>query len=256
MKQEKIIFKNSKGQKLVGILYKPDNIETFPIAIFCHGYKGSRKNSSKIMPIANKLIAKNVGLFAFDFSGSGESEGKFEDKTITQSIDDLNSCIKLFKKPSRKIAVIGSSLGGLTALHTCLKNKLINGLVLISPTSHFPNKLKDEFAKPEKWKIKGYAYTYSKRLGKLKINYSFYEDGLNYQNFSVYKNIKIPVRIIQGDLDESIPLVNTKKLLNNLSNGKLLLINGVDHQYTNMKGHKKMTDLVSNFTLRILKCQT
>ena len=83
MEKTKIFFKNSIGQKLTGVLYKPENKKDFPIAIFCHGYK-STKESNKAKAISEKLTKKGIGIFAFDFSGNGESEGEFKKTTITQ----------------------------------------------------------------------------------------------------------------------------------------------------------------------------
>ena len=89
-----------------------------------------------------------------------------------------------------KIGVIGSSLGGLVSLQQTAKDKRIKVLVLASPVSFFPHTSRRKEFSPEgvkEWKEKGYTFTESGRFGKLKLNYSYYEDGLKYGDYSVYE---------------------------------------------------------------------
>jgi len=229
--EERITIKNNQNQSLVGILYKPLK-ETSSVAIFCHGYR-SDKSSSKVKPLAEKLNKGGIALFAFDFSGSGESDGKFEDTTITQYIFDLKCVIDYFSKITDKIALIGSSLGGLVVLNEVLKDKRAKAVVLLSPLSLFPSKNQEyNESRVKEWKQKGYSYTHSSRKGNMKINYSYYEDGLKYSQNSFYKQIKIPLLIIHGTADESVPFENSKRLNQIIKNSTLLPLKGADHRYT------------------------
>ncbi len=254
MKQEKIVFQNSNKQKLVGILYSSDPKEKSPIVIFCHGYR-STKESSKIEPLAKNLVSNKISLFAFDFSGSGESEGKFEDITITQYIDDLKCVIDYLSKFTNKIAVIGSSLGGIVTLQEAAKDKRVKIIILLSPVSSFPYKGTDEFSSVnlKKWKEEGYTFTQSNKFGKLKINYSFYEDGIKYRDYSVYESIKIPTLIIHGDEDPTVSIKDSKKLVEYLKNSELIIIKGADHSYTKEKDFNKMIKDITNFVIKGLK---
>ena len=251
MKQEKITLKNSKNQNLIGVLYKPENRERFPIAIFCHGYRSTKENI-KVKPIAENLVRAGAGLFAFDFSGMGESEGKFEDTTISQYIDDLKCAIDRISLTTVKISVIGSSLGGLIALQEAAKDKRIKSLALISPVSHFPWGNKEEFSDIGKWKDKGYAFTNSRRFGKLRINYSFYEDGLKYGDISKYKQIRIPVLIIHGTKDKAVPIKDSIAITKLIYNSKLIKIDGADHMYTKPKDFENMVNSAYKFITDVL----
>lgn len=247
MKQERITFKNSKGQKLVGILYSPGS-KNAPVAIFVHGYR-SDKTNSKAKTLSYILPSKGISLFSIDLSGRGESEGKFEDTTITQYIDDLKCAIDGISKYTDKIAVIGSSLGGLVSLQESIKDKRVNALVLLSPISHFPHKSSKDFTQEnvKKWKEKGYIYTHSDRFGEMKINYTYYEDGLRYGDYSVYNNIKIPVLIIHGTEDESVLIKDSEELIKHLKNAKLIPLRGADHRYTKEEDFNKVTQETSKF---------
>ncbi|MFH1591749.1 MAG: alpha/beta hydrolase [Candidatus Woesearchaeota archaeon] len=247
MKGEKISFR-SGGNKSVGVLYSSGSTEKFPIAIFCHGYRGT-KESSKVKPLAEKLISKGVGLFAFDFSGRGESEGKFEETTISQYIEDLASVINHLSKYTDKISVIGSSLGGLVTLQEAVGDKKIKLLVLLSPVSHFPWRSEKEFSEGglKEWKERGYTYMQSGRFGELKINYSFYEDGLKFGDYSVYESIDIPVLVIHGTEDESVPIDDSRKLVKYIQKSNLIELTGADHMYTGEKNFDRVVEETVRF---------
>lgn len=243
--KQKINFKNSKNQNLVGNLFLPDNKGKFPAAVFVHGYR-SDKNSIKAKRLSELLPEKGIAFFAIDMSGRGESEGRFEDTTVTQYIDDLKCAIDcllgLEQIESGKIAVIGNSLGGLVALQEAAKDKRTKFLVLISPVPYFPTKKTDEYS-PERvkeWKEKGYAFTKSKRLGKMKINYSFYEDGMKYRDYSVYENIEIPALIIHGTEDASVPISFSRELVKHLKNARLLVVESASHNYEKKEDFERM----------------
>lgn len=248
MKQEKIIFKNSEGQRLVGDLFFPEN-KILSIAIFVHGYTSDRKNS-KAKRLSELLPNKGIGLFSIDLSGRGDSEGKFEDTTLTQYIDDIKCAVDTISKYTDNIALIGSSLGGIVSLQEASKDKRVKALVLLSPVSVFPHKSKRSEFQPEglkKWKEKGHAFTDSGRFGKLKINYTYYEDGLKYGDYSIYRKINIPTLIIHGDADKSVPIEESKELIKYLKRSSFLTIKGADHGYTDKKDFEKMINETVKF---------
>jgi len=251
MIEEKLVLRNSKGQKIAGLLFKPD-LKEFPIVIFCHGYR-SDKNNSKVAALKNVLPWTGVGLFAFDFSGRGESDGKFEDTTISQYIDDLRCCIDFVSKLTKKIVVIGSSLGGLVSLQEVSGDKRVKVLVLFSPVSHFPWRNTKEFSDVKGWKSKGFAFTESKRCGKLRINYSFYEDGIKYGDYDIYKKIKIPTLIVHGNLDESVPFEDSEELKKYVKNSELLVLKDADHTYSGKADFDKVISETARFVVECLK---
>jgi alpha/beta superfamily hydrolase len=96
----KIYFKNKKGNKLCGVLVSPDN-KNHPIVILCHGFHSTKDNNTNTR-LKELLKDKSIATFRFDFFGHGESEGKFEDITVSQAVEDLLSAIDLLKKKGYK----------------------------------------------------------------------------------------------------------------------------------------------------------
>ncbi|EGR29360.1 hypothetical protein IMG5_157330, partial [Ichthyophthirius multifiliis] len=72
---------NMKNQQLQCSLFQPfqkqnpeELLELYDCVIYCHCNSGSRLEALPILPY---LIQKGLGLFCFDFSGSGISEGDY-----------------------------------------------------------------------------------------------------------------------------------------------------------------------------------
>ncbi len=93
---EKIYFLNSKGDKLCGILSNPRTNKNGPIMILCHGIPSSKDNFTSTH-LEKLLNEKNIATLRFDLFGNGESEGNFEEITISECIDDIMQAIRYIK---------------------------------------------------------------------------------------------------------------------------------------------------------------
>ena len=63
--QERIEFRNSRGQKLAGKMSVPHGKGPFPALVFAHG-RGSGKNAKKAVELSKRL-GDGVVCFSFDF---------------------------------------------------------------------------------------------------------------------------------------------------------------------------------------------
>jgi len=112
---EKMSFEHG-GLRLAGAWHEAGSAGA-PAAVISHGFAGS-KDSEKWTLVCEGLAAAGISSFRFDHSGIGESEGKFEDITLTGRATELESAAGFVRERFgvRGIALIGSSFGGLTAL--------------------------------------------------------------------------------------------------------------------------------------------
>ncbi len=230
---EKIFFKNSKGLKICGILEEP-NRQKGEVVILVHGYS-SNKNRSSVKLIAEELIRRNINSFRIDLDGCGESEGEFENQTITSTVDDISSAIKLIKKIGyKKIDLFGSSAGGLSVMATALKHPQINRIGLKAPVSDYPSQRLRKYGQKyvNDWKEKGYNFHECGDGRKLKVNFSFYEDSKKYVMYDKAQKITCPVLIIHGTEDQSVAIEDSRKIIRKFSNGKLIELKGADHKLT------------------------
>ncbi len=248
---EKVYFKNSKGDNLCGVLSNPTSSKEKAIIIVCHGFSTS-KDSRTYKRLEETLNSHQMSTFRFDFFGHGESEGRFEDITISEAVDDILNAISFLKnKGYSKIGLFGSSFGGIASIITASKTNDLFILALKSPVSNYQErdlavKTKEEL---KDWKEKGYKYYVSGDGRRLKLNYTFFEDFENNNGYEAAKEIKIPTLIVHGDKDESVPIEQSKKTANLIEDCKLEVVKGADHRYSNPKDFEKMLSLISGFLL-------
>jgi len=249
--QEKTYFTNSKGDKLCGILSNPTSKLNAPVIILCHGFTTSKDNftNTRLEQIFNR---KNIATFRFDFFGHGESEGNFENITISEAVDDILNAIKFLKnKGFSKFGLVGLSFGGTASIMTASKTDDLSVLALKSPVSNhleknFKKRTKEEI---ERWKSDGFIMHPIRKGKKKKLNYSFFEDFKNNNGYEAARKINIPVLIVHGDKDEIAPIEQSKKTADILEDCKLEIITGADHKYSKPSDFEKMLDLISKFVI-------
>eukprot|EP00201_Polytomella_parva_P000505 CAMPEP_0175073080 /NCGR_PEP_ID=MMETSP0052_2-20121109/20324_1 /TAXON_ID=51329 ORGANISM="Polytomella parva, Strain SAG 63-3" /NCGR_SAMPLE_ID=MMETSP0052_2 /ASSEMBLY_ACC=CAM_ASM_000194 /LENGTH=870 /DNA_ID=CAMNT_0016340771 /DNA_START=18 /DNA_END=2627 /DNA_ORIENTATION=- len=145
---------NKKGLKLVCSLFRPGTRsfdEPVPCVIYCHCNSGSRRDAEEAVWT---LIPLGVAVVAFDFSGSGLSEGQWVTLGANE-IDDLECVVNHLRRydtpppaflPEAPISILprvrvqsiglwGRSMGAVTALNYGSKDPSIAGLVLDSAFS-------------------------------------------------------------------------------------------------------------------------
>jgi uncharacterized protein len=244
--EEKLFFRNSKGNRLCGILSNPIRDKSNPIIICLHGF-ASNKNRPTYTTLSEELNKKNISSFRFDFFGHGESEGNFFDLTNSQAIDDTLQAIEFIRSLGyKKIGLVGSSFGGLAATIAASKTKDIYLLALKCPVStYFEFKdYKDKNIIAD-WKKTGYSIREGKKLG-----YSFYEDIKNNVAYDVAEKIIIPTIIVHGDADIEVPLSQSVRLSKIIPNCELKIIKGAGHYFKEGDSNRQLLDALTGFIVK------
>jgi len=245
---KKIFFNNSKGNKLCGILSNPASNNSTPIIILCHGLISSKDGSTNTQ-LETMLNKHTISTFRFDFMGRGESEGRFEETTISEAVDSILKAIEVLKNLGySRIGLVGNSFGGSASIMAASKTKDLFLLVLRSPIPNY--KERDTLQKSSKqlhdWKEKGII---SYGNSEYKIKYTFFEDFDHNNGYKVAKQVSIPTLIVHGDKDESAPIEQSKKISKLFPNCKLKIIRDADHRYSKPEQFQKVLDLISSFII-------
>lgn len=249
--EEKVYFQNSKGDKICGIIYNPSRKKEEPIVILCHGLSSS-KNNRTYPVLAERLGKYDISSFRFDFYGHGESEGEFENLTVSEAVDDILQAIKFLKsKGYKRIGLVGSSFGGIASIMAASRTNDLYLLALKSPVSDYLEVEQRRRQKKElaEWKRKGYFYYDSGDGRKLKLNYTFFEDFKKNSAYKMASKIRVPTLIVHGDEDEVVPFEQSVKISKLIPNCKLYLVKGAGHDYANPTHREEMLQEIANFII-------
>jgi len=123
---------------LRGTVYRPDESRR-PAVLFAHSFTGNRiENGFMFVKLARELASLGIASITFDFLGSGESDGSFNDMTVTGEIRDALAVHRwAHAQPwldRSRLGGLGFSLGGLviSCVHAQVKFK---ALTLLAPTT-------------------------------------------------------------------------------------------------------------------------
>jgi len=249
--KEKLFFKNSKGDKLCGILSNPTTEKGKPIIVLCHGFFRS-KDGNTYVGLERILNEKGISTFRFDFFGHGESGGKFEEVTTSEAVDDVLSAMKFLKESGyRKIGLMGSSFGGMASIMAASKVNDLYVLALKSPVSDYSSLIqaREDEHEVKEIKEKGFTYVTDLEGEKHKLNIAFFIDAQKADGYEAAKKIKIPTLIVHGNKDDAVPIEQSKKTASLMENCRLEVIEGADHGYSNDEHFDEMLDLISKFII-------
>ena len=128
-------FVNSRGQRLA-YEYLPG---TAPMVVFLSGY-ASDMTGSKAEYLARQCQEWGRAFLRLDYSGHGQSEGRFVDGTIGEWADDATQVIAHVN--ADPCVLVGSSMGGWIMLLVALAHReRVRGLVGIASAPDFTRDL-------------------------------------------------------------------------------------------------------------------
>src|SRR5579859_2973763 len=133
------------GQKVVGTLELPEGAAKPAVILLLHGFKGSR-NELQIPSLkvgiyaraADAWAAKGLASLRIDFRGGGDSDGSFEDTTISGQVKDALAAVEFLQTEKSidrtRIALVGWSQGGAVAATVAGRTKrLLRAIALWNP---------------------------------------------------------------------------------------------------------------------------
>jgi pimeloyl-ACP methyl ester carboxylesterase len=129
-----VIHVPSHGVNINGVVYQPTGAGPHPTVVICHGLPGNEKN----LDLAQALRRAGWNAVTFNYRGSWGSPGNFR---FIQNIEDAKAVLAYLRDPSnsaklavdtKRIAIVGHSMGGWVVAHTASADKGLIGAVLIS----------------------------------------------------------------------------------------------------------------------------
>lgn len=213
------------------------------LAFVMHGL-GSSKDSPRIQLIAQTFNEKGFTAVRFDTTNTfGESDGNYEDATITNYYEDLEDAIAWAKNQpwhQEPYILAGSSLGGIcVTLYAEAHPQEVRALAPIAPVISGALRIEASNRRDpgrfERWKAAGYEDEQSEKVPGLmkRLKYSHVEDSMQYDTLPGAKKLTMPVLLIVGSEDDITPPDHVQKLFDAIPAGKkeLHVIKGMGHAF-------------------------
>ena len=124
--------------KLSAIIQRPANKSKYPFVIICHGFTASKEHNL-LKNLADDLEKVGIASIRFDFNGHGQSEGRFQDMTVLNEIEDAKKVYEYVSKLPEvtSISIAGHSQGGVVTSMVAgqLGNDKIKAVALLAPAA-------------------------------------------------------------------------------------------------------------------------
>jgi hypothetical protein len=216
------------GKRIVGITERPDNPGKYPVILMFHGFSGDHIVSGFKFPrVSRLLVEQGFATVRFDFRGSGDSEGNFEDMSILTELSDALEVFGYIKKKdfyNHKLGIIGYSMGGAVASLFAPKVQDTNAVCLWSPAIFNKEVFQSGLM------IKKLSEQSFIDIGGLKISTVFAQDCEKTDAFEDLLKYRKKLRIIHGSKDESVDYTKVKNFcIQNSIN--FHQIENADHKY-------------------------
>jgi pimeloyl-ACP methyl ester carboxylesterase len=201
-----------------------------PTLLFLPGY-ASDMDGTKALALDAFAEERGLSMLRFDYSGTGSSEGEFEDGKLGGWLDEaLHLLDTLIEGP---VMLVGSSMGGWLALLMAKHRPgRVAALVGIAAAPDFTD-----------W---GYSDRETRNLreeGRIEqpnpygpepqvTTFGFWESGESLRLLHQPIAVECPVRLVHGDADNDVPVSVAVKTMRQLRSAdvQLLVVKGGDHR--------------------------
>lgn len=223
-------IRNRRGERLDYTVHHtpPDNGIPSRIVVIGHGVT-SNKDRPWLVALAEALAAHGVASLRFSFAGNGESEGRFDEATLTKEVGDLGSVIDALTGAGvARLAYIGHSMGGAIGVLRASRDSRIHCLVSLAGMIHVRDFMERQFGSLEPGR--------GLMLDKPGCvwNRALAEDAARIGSLtSQAAEVVVPWLLVHGDADELVPLADSEDACR-AAGGRpaLVALPGVDHRFT------------------------
>jgi len=254
--EEKPVSISMKRGFLAGTLtlpYRRSPAKGWPAVLMCHGFTGNRMEAHFMFVKASRqLAAHGIASLRFDFQGSGESSGRFEDMTIlTEVADALAAWEYLLNRPEtdpERQGIIGLSLGGgVTSLLTGglhAEERPPRCCALWSAVGDLAVIWEERFK--QLGMLKRALMRFPIAVGAFRIGERFFKEMKEAPRpvDAMAAAGDVPVLVIHGSKDEVVPVSQARDYLKKCGKkrARLMILHGADHVYNRPDWERKVID--------------
>ena len=239
MKSEKVVFTGSQGFELAARYDGPDETPV-ATALFAHCFTCG-KDLNAINRIARALATDGIGMFRFDFTGLGLSNGDFANTNFSSNVEDLVTAANYMRgSMSAPKIMIGHSLGGAATLVAAGRVPEVKAVATIGAPFDSENVLKQFKNDLDTIEEDGEAEVML--AGRpFKMKKQFIEDARSQHVADHINNLRKPLLVMHSPIDETVSVEHARRIFEAAKHPKsfvsldkadhLLMKNTADGQY-------------------------
>ncbi|MCD8323522.1 MAG: alpha/beta hydrolase [Clostridiales bacterium] len=252
---QKYIEFNRGTYTLRGMAYIPEGASAkhkVPLTVICHGFTANRNETLFIHTrLARRLCEEGIAAICFDFMGSGESDGAFEEMSVLTEVADVFALLEYVRTLEyadlSRVALHGMSQGGLVScLAAAAVPDQIQALSLWAPALCIPDMAHGSEmlgVSLDNIEENGYIDFRGTKLGRIYV-----EDAKTVNVWEAMKKYAGPVQIVHGTSDMSVDFSYSVRLQEMLG-GQCVLrpVEGADHDFATLSYNQQRLDYAVEF---------
>jgi putative redox protein len=232
-----VTFTNDANEVLKGTLHRPSNPHDGGV-VFGHCFTCSR-HTTILREIAGALASAGFYALRFDFSGNGQSEGRFDNSTYSKQVAEMKTAAAyLAGQGAARLGFAGHSLGAVVSILAAAETDDLMGVVALAGRLSglsAPFFLND---RQKKELTENGRVFFESRGRSLMLTEAFFSDAESYHPLSKIPRMKTPLLVIHGDADEIVPVSEAHRLDDiDAPHAEKRIIAGADHMFTE-NGHR------------------
>lgn len=227
------------GDARLALDFVPAASQNSRLWFFLHGLNSNRRGE-KALYFARQVARRGEAFASLDMTGHGDSEGHLLELSLTRNIADLErglAYVEEHEGPFSAVHLIGSSMGGLTALwFAAEKPGVVRRNIAIAPAFEMASRMLLSLGRERarRWRQDRVLHV-DTGYAQFDLDYRFVEDEARYPPMGLVRRLKTPSLILHGSDDEVVPCQLSRQFAQKLEHVELVEIQGGDHRLTDEK---------------------
>ena len=232
MPEESVTFPNAAGEILAGTLHLPGNLPQAGV-VLAHCFTCSR-HTTILRRLAQDLTSAGIAALRFDFSGNGQSQGRFAETSYSKHIAEMVAAADFLAR--RNIVtrgLAGHSMGAAVALLAAGHLPELMGICTLAgrlggldPTAILDSRQQALLA------VSGQV-AFTSRGRNLQLSQAFFDDARSHDVPGAIAALPVPLLVVHGARDEVIPAGEAQKGHQiNPEQVTLEIVPGADHMFS------------------------
>jgi alpha/beta superfamily hydrolase len=238
-----------RGQLLRGILHHARAAEApAPLVAIWHGFTGNKIEPHRLLVgIARRLASRGIAAVRFDFWGSGESDGLFQNASPATEIEDAHAVLAWARQSCRfdnaRLGLLGLSIGGWVSACTAGQDRNVRALCLWAAPTRFADRIEAGLSPEQRAQRASRGWWDSNGN---RVNGEFLNIGRQFEAPDIALGHSGATMVIHGECDEVVPFDHAHEWAQKLG-APLHVVRGGDHTFNGAGWEDDLFDATETF---------